>query len=431
MSSVIGQDEGKDSCGVSQPVSTIIETSQTTANDKALPNGWRRARLGDVCEIIARQVDPKLPQYGSLPHINGENILSGLCRLAYLNTASEESMTSGKYLFEAGDVLYSKLRPYLRKAVVAEVDGVCSADMYPIKVNRDVLDPHFAAWLLVSDEFTNYADSESRRARMPKLNREQLFAFSAPLPPLNEQKRLVIRINEIMAAVEQARAAAEVQLKTAKDLPVAYLREVFDSPKAKRWRKKRIDELAKTCSGSTPSRTRADYYVGTIPWVKTGELRDDFISDTEEHVSEAALQECSIKLLPADTLLIAMYGQGQTRGRTGLLTKPATTNQACFAILPNPDEFDSQYLQLWFRHNYSRLRRETEGRGGNQPNLNGEVLNRQQVPLPALEEQQSIVKAVTVQLMAAERVHERLQDQFDSINKLPAALLRQAFTGTL
>jgi type I restriction enzyme S subunit len=412
-------------------VSSTSTETEITSVDAPLPEGWSRMRLGDVCEIVARQVDPKLPKYGSLPHINGENIIGGLCRLAYLNTASEENMTSGKYLFEAGDVLYSKLRPYLRKAVVAEVDGVCSADMYPIKVNRTILDPHFTAWLLVSDEFTNYADSESRRARMPKLNREQLFSFNAPIPPLDEQKRIIIRIYESMAAVERARAAAEAQLEAVDRLPSAYLCDAFESNEAESWQTARLGDFARTCSGSTPSRSRADYFIGSIPWVKTGELCDGFIYETEEHVSETALKECSLKLLPADTLLVAMYGQGQTRGRTGLLTKPGTTNQACFAILPNPDVFDSRYLQLWFQHNYARLRLETEGRGGNQPNLNGDLLNKQLVQLPTLAQQHSIAKAVQEKLESSSHISKILQDQFDSINRLPSALLREAFNGNL
>jgi type I restriction enzyme S subunit len=101
---------------------------------------WSRRKLGEVCEIIARQVDPKIPEYGALPHVNGENIESGTCQLLYLNSATDEGMKSGKYLFDAGDVLYSKLRPYLRKVTVADFKGVCSADMYPIKVDQEVLD---------------------------------------------------------------------------------------------------------------------------------------------------------------------------------------------------------------------------------------------------------------------------------------------------
>lgn len=188
---------------------------------------WPKRKLGEVCEIVARQVDPKLAEFGALPHVNGENIEGGTCRLMYLNTAAQEGMMSGKYLFEPGDVLYSKLRPYLRKVVVADFRGVCSADMYPIRVNQEVFDPYFTAWLLLSDEFTKYADDESRRARMPKLNRDQLFAWHAPIPPLLVQRRIRAILSEQMAATERTRKALEEQLDTTNKLPAALLRRAF------------------------------------------------------------------------------------------------------------------------------------------------------------------------------------------------------------
>jgi type I restriction enzyme S subunit len=188
---------------------------------------WPRKRFGDISEIIAKQVDPKEHEYGALPHVNGENIESGRCRLTYLNTAAQEGMISGKYLFESGDVLYSKLRPYLRKAFVADFRGVCSADMYPIRVNREHLDPHFTAWLLVSDKFTEYADEESRRARMPKLNRDQLFAWNTPLPPLADQRRIASELSTQMSSAERLRQTLAEQLDAINRLPAALLREAF------------------------------------------------------------------------------------------------------------------------------------------------------------------------------------------------------------
>jgi len=167
-----------------------------------------------------------MPEFGKLPHVNGENVESGTCRLAGVRTAAEDGLISGKYLFEPGDVLYSKLRPYLRKVVVAEFRGVCSADMYPIRVKLDV-DPRFLAWTLLSRDFTEYADRESRRARMPKLNRDQLFSWMCSLPPINEQRRIVALLEEQMAAVERARAAAEAQVAAINALPAALLRRAF------------------------------------------------------------------------------------------------------------------------------------------------------------------------------------------------------------
>jgi restriction endonuclease S subunit len=188
---------------------------------------WHWHKLGEVCEITASQVDPKIPEYGVLPHVNGENIESGTCRLLYLNTAAEEGLKSGKYLFDAGDVLYSKLRPYLRKVVIADFRGVCSADMYPIKVNQDVLDAHFLSWVLVSDEFTEYADEESRRARMPKLNREQLFAYEAPIPTLDEQKQIAAFMKDKIEQSKQIISTLESQLAEISRLSASLLREAF------------------------------------------------------------------------------------------------------------------------------------------------------------------------------------------------------------
>ena len=189
---------------------------------------WPRRRFGDLCDIIAKQVDPKVPEYGALPHVNGENIQSGLCRLTYLRTAKEEGMISGKYLFEAGDVLYSKLRPYLRKALFAEFRGVCSADMYPIRVNPNFLDPHFTAWTLVADEFSDYANEESRRARMPKLNRDQLFAWNMPLPAIPVQRRIVAQITEQITSVENLTRSLADKIAAIEKLPTALLREAFN-----------------------------------------------------------------------------------------------------------------------------------------------------------------------------------------------------------
>ncbi len=118
-----------------------------------------------------------------------------------------------------------------------------------------------------------------------------------------------------------------------------------------------------------------------------------------------------MKLLPIDTLLVAMYGQGQTRGRTGLLAVKATTNQACFAILPNYDKFEPRFLQFWFRANYHRLRQSSEGRGGNQPNLNGDILRSEEIPLPSLEVQRQIVNQLNGQLAASEKLVKSMQAQ--------------------
>lgn len=234
-----------------------------------------------------------------------------------------------------------------------------------------------------------------------------------------------------MAAVERAREAVREQFELSAALRESFLRQIFESSNVTRWPQVRIGDFAKTCSGATPPRDMPELYGGEIPWVKTGELHDSFIIKSAENVTQAALEVASLPLLPPSTLLVAMYGQGKTRGRTGILGMTATTNQACFAILPNEKVLDSKYLQFWFMHNYRRLREETEFRGGNQPNLNGIFLRQQQVPLPAIQIQQKVSEFLAQKLAAVECARETIREQAEAINALPGSLLRQAFAGEL
>jgi type I restriction enzyme S subunit len=186
-----------------------------------------RVALGQVSSILAIQVDPKQPKFGALSHVSGENIESGTGQLSGVKTAAEDRMISPKYLFQRGDVLYSKLRPYLRKVTVVDFDGVCSADIYPLRVQPERLTPEFLAWNLLGERFTQYAKAESARARMPKLNREQLMKWQIALPSHNDQETFVSRLRERMNAVIELTNQMEPEIKSFGSLPSALLRRAF------------------------------------------------------------------------------------------------------------------------------------------------------------------------------------------------------------
>ncbi len=150
----------------------------------------------------------------------------------------------------------------------------------------------------------------------------------------------------------------------------------------------RIGDFCETGSGSTPSRDQmARYYDGgVIPWVKSGELRESIITSTDEHITEAALKETSVKLVPANALLVAMYGA--TVGRLGILGMPATTNQAVCHIVPDPSKADVKYLFRALETKVGEMLSRTVG--GAQPNINQGIVKDLRVPLPPLEEQRRI-----------------------------------------
>ena len=184
-------------------------------------------RLAELASIVAPLVDPRQPEYRDLPLVNGETIESGAGRLRFGRSASDESAISPKYLFRPGDVLYSKLRPYLRKAIVAKVAGLCSADMYPLHVDRARLDPEWLMWHLLGPAFTQDAVQESGRARMPKLNRAQLLSYRFSLPPLDRQRRIAARRREQLGEIDRAKAALEARCAAVEALPGALLQGVF------------------------------------------------------------------------------------------------------------------------------------------------------------------------------------------------------------
>jgi type I restriction enzyme S subunit len=172
---------------------------------------WQTYKMGELVTIEASQVDPTLPEYRDLPHINGSTIESVTGQLGDYQTAAEDGMTSAKYHFHPGAVLYSKIRPYLRKAATVDFEGVCSADMYPLRVQTDNLSRDFLKWTLLSHPFTEYASELSGRARMPKLNRKQLFAYPIRVPDLTAQRHIVGHLDEVQTqAAELQHAAAAV-----------------------------------------------------------------------------------------------------------------------------------------------------------------------------------------------------------------------------
>ena len=135
-------------------------------------------------------------------------------------------------------------------------------------------------------------------------------------------------------------------------------------------------------SGGTPSRKQESYWKdGDVRWVKTTELRNNEIYDTEEKITTEAVEHSSAKIVPQDTILIAMYGQGKTRGMTAYLKVESTTNQACACILPT-EGINPKYLWRFFILSYEELRNLAQGAG--QPNLTGDMIKNFSVLMPPL-----------------------------------------------
>ncbi|MEQ8407024.1 MAG: restriction endonuclease subunit S [Gammaproteobacteria bacterium] len=170
----------------------MFETSTTDATNKA--------QLGNLVAIDAPMVDPRDEQYLDMLHIGSDRIEKGTGKLLEAITAREEGLISKKFLFDENYVLYSKIRPYLKKCALAQGTGLCSADMYPIRPLEGKITREFLWRLLLSDEFTRYTESLPTRANIPKLNRKELEAFEFVNPDYEKQQQF----SEIVRALNSS-----------------------------------------------------------------------------------------------------------------------------------------------------------------------------------------------------------------------------------
>ena len=186
-----------------------------------------------------------------------------------------------------------------------------------------------------------------------------------------------------------------------------------------------LGEIGTWQSGATPSRLRKDYYGGNIPWLKTGDLNDGFITEIPESITNAALQETSVKLNPKDSVLIAMYGA--TIGKVGILTYPATTNQACCACTEYiVDKLYLFYFLLAYRNAFIAM-----GGGGAQPNISKEKIITTLMPLPPLQEQKRIVDSIGHWFSLVNSVEESKENLHEVIKQTKSKILDLAIHGKL
>lgn len=188
----------------------------------------------------------------------------------------------------------------------------------------------------------------------------------------------------------------------------------------------RLDNVASWGSGGTPSRKHEEYYNGDILWIKTGELNNGWIYDTEEKITDEGLQKSSAKLFPPYSVLIAMYGA--TIGKVAILGVPATTNQACACAVCNQSLL---YMYLFYYCISQKNVFIEKGKGGAQPNISQIILKQHPIPLPPLSEQQRIVERIEELFAKLDEAKERLQEVADSFAVRKAAILHKAFTGEL
>lgn len=376
--------------------------------NNSLRSGWRRVRLGDVVENIDDFFDRDSQQ--SVRYVAGEHIDEGdLIVRRHGSTSDELVPPTFKRLFKAGDVLFHSRN--LRKLARPSFDGLTGEKIFVLraKTNSELLQD-FLPWLLQSEDFKNYVNDHWAGSTNKFLNKTPLMSYEFMLPPVVEQIRFVTMIGHIVDLEEQLRIA-EVE---SDKLQKAAVQELLDA-NLNGWPTRPIGDVFKVTTGGTPSRNEASFWNGDVPWVKTGEVNYTVIESTEESITSHALKGSAAKLCPKGSVLVALYGQGPTRGRVGMLGIEAAVNQACAAIYPCQG-FDPWFLYYYLTGQYLSLRAMAQGAA--QPNLNLSMIKGFHVPIPAIEEQAIAVAKIEALAKARAEIRQRRRKTAELKQKL-------------
>ena len=379
-------------------------------------------KLSTVATISAGQSAPKNNYFSE----NG---------IPFIRAGSLEFLINGKGLdycekINETNAKICKLKLYPKNAVLFAKSGMSANKGRVYKLERDsyvvshlavvvtdsckLLPSYFMYWLKINSPRTLIKDES-----YPSISLSDIGNLDIDCPSIEEQQRIV----KILDKAEEIRTKKKLANEKLDEFLKSTFIDMFGDPvtNPKGYKKELIKNICSTATGSTPSRDNPQYYQNAIiSWVKTGEVLNSYIKKTEERISQKAIDETNCKIFPVNTILVAMYGQGLTRGRVGMLKIEAATNQACCAILPG-EKINQEFLFNLLKLEYETLR--NLGRGGNQPNLNKGMINDFVIYLPPLEQQNQfaqIVQKVEAQKEKNQKVIEQMDNLFNS-------LMQQAF----
>ena len=324
------------------------------------------------------------------------------------------------YVLEDGDLLMSHINSvqYLGRTVlyVKQPDEIIihGMNLLRLKARRNIINPAYARYCFYGHTFRCQIGNITKKSvNQASFAVKDLKQIKIEVPSLDVQNKVVVILDRVQKIIDMRNN----ELASLDDLIKARFVEMFGSiHESTKYPYIAVKDLTDITSGGTPSRDKTEYWDnGTIPWVKTTELQNNVLIDVDEHITEAGLAGSSAKLVPVGTILVAMYGQGKTRGMTAYLGVEASTNQACACILPS-DKVDSMFMWKYFELSYDKLRSLAQGAG--QPNLNGNMIKNFQVLVPPIELQKEyvdFVHQINKSKVAVQKALEQTQTLFDSL----------------
>lgn len=369
------------------------------------------------------------------------------------------------HLMPRGTVLFSSRAP-IGYVAIAE-NPICTNQGFKSIVPNDDIDSEFLYYQL--QYLRKKIQEKGSGTTFKEISGKVLGETDIVVPSLEEQSRIVARIEELFSELDKAVDTLKTTKEQLEVYRQAVLKAAFEGKYTKWWRKNhnvsaneeycelrkenqvfkdtsgdenelslnipdewmkvRLGEIFDVEVGATPSRQHAEYWNGSIPWVSSGEVRFTTINKTREMITDIGLKNASTNLQPIGTVLLAMIGEGKTRGQSAILNIPAAHNQNTAAILVSKTLCQPKYIYYFLQLNYENTRR--VGSGNNQKALNKERVRAIRVPFAPIAEQSIIVKEIEKRLSICENIEQTVNTALAQADAMRQSILKQAFEGKI
>lgn len=370
---------------------------------------WEKVKLGDICKYVTSGGTPKssIKEYyepKQIPWLKTKEV--NYCRIY-----ETESYISKDGLDNSSAKMIPQNSVIVAMYGQGDTAGRVAINKIPLTTNQAccnlIIDETKACYEFVYYQLVTLYEkmvSLKNGGAQPNLNAAIIKSMEIKLPPLKTQRYIA----DILSSYDNLIENNQKQIKLLEEATQRLYKEWFvdlrfpghENTKIvdglpEGWQYEKLGDLVKTTSGGTPSRRKSEYYVnGNIRWIKTKELNDRFIFETEEHITEDAVKNSSAKVLPEGALIVAMYGA--TIGKIGITAAEMACNQACCAFISFDDMISKEYLYCWLMDNREYL--VSQGKGAAQSNLSQEMIRNFSLLCPDKKVIKKFTEIVTTML---------------------------------
>lgn len=402
-----------------------------------MKEGWELKKLGEVC-IVERGSSPRPIKKYQTDSSDGVNWIKigdtkGVNKYIYSTKEkiTKEGAKSSRHVTDGDFILSNSMsfgKPYIMKT-----DGYIHDGWFVFRL-PDYLDKDYFYYLLTSPNVQDQIQSLGAGAIVKNISGDLVKKVDIKFPKsLKEQQSIVAILDEAFTAIDKAKANTEQNLKNVKELFESYLQGVFED-KGDGWVNATIGETCNLQTGGTPSTGKKEYYEGgTIKWLVSGDINQKVINDCEGRITELGMNSSNTRYLPLNSVLIALNGQGKTRGTVAMLKTKATCNQSLVSIYPKDDKaLMSELVFSNLEGRYDEIRKITGDSGNDRRGLNMPLIRNIKFSYPKkLNEQTEIIKKLDLLRSETKKIEAVYQKKIDDLDELKKSVLQKAFSGEL